>query len=549
MNSLLRRSVAAQTGMPRRMFSSQYKAQITELQSWMSSPRFAGIFRPYDANQVFAARNSPSVPPMTTSFANTQAKKLWSLLSEHYKNKTPCHTMGAIDPIQMTQYARNLEVCYVSGWAASSTLTPTNDVGPDLADYPYETVPNCVDRITRAQILHDKKTWAEHCKTQGASEFVDYLRPVIADADTGHGGLSTVMKQAKLFVEAGVSGIHIEDQLHGGKKCGHQGGKIIVPTGEEVSRLIAARLQFDLLGTETVLIARTDSESSKLISSNVDGRDQEFILGVTGDNIKPLAEHIAEAERSRSGSAVIDAAEASWMAEHKLMTFNEAVVEAMQKQLFEQKEIDDYLTASAGKSNFEARQIALTQYHVDVNWDANVARTREGFYHFKGGIDAAVKRAIEFAPYADLLWLETKTPDLAYAREFAQRIKAVHPDKMLVYNLSPSFNWSAQGFTDETLQSFIWDMAKEGFVLQLVSLAGLHSAGLIAHQLSTAFKTQGMLAYTNLIQKPEKESGADMLKHQKWSGAEYVDDILGLVMAGSSGSKAMGGDSTENQFK
>lgn len=515
----------------------------------MSSPRFAQIYRPYNADQVFAARNSPSVPPMTHSFANTQAKKLWNLLSEHHKNGTPCHTMGAIDPIQMTQYARNLEVCYVSGWAASSTLTPTNDVGPDLADYPYETVPNCVDRITRAQILHDKKTWAEHCKTQGQSEFVDYLRPVIADADTGHGGLSTVMKQAKLFAEAGVSGIHIEDQLHGGKKCGHQGGKIVVPTGEEISRLIAARLQFDLLGTETVLIARTDSESSKLISSNIDGRDQEFILGATGENIIPLAEHIAAAEQTRTGSAVIDAAEKSWLAEHKLVTFNGAVVEAMKKQLFEQAEIDRYLTLAAGKSNFEARQIARDQYHMDVQWNADVARTREGFYHFAGGIDAAVKRAIEFAPYADLLWLETKTPDLAYAREFAQRIKAVHPEKMLVYNLSPSFNWSSQGFTEETLQSFIWDMAKEGFVLQLVSLAGLHSAGLIAHQLSSAFKTQGMLAYTNLIQKPEKESGADMLKHQKWSGAEYVDDILGLVMAGSSGSKAMGGDSTENQFK
>ena len=448
----------------------------------------------------------------------------------------------------MSQYAHNLEVCYVSGWAASSTLTPTNDVGPDLADYPYETVPNCVDRITRAQILHDKKSWAEHCKTDGQSKLVDYLRPVIADADTGHGGLSTVMKQAKLFVEAGVSGIHIEDQLHGGKKCGHQGGKIIVPTGEEISRLIAARLQFDLLGTETVLIARTDSESSKLISSNIDGRDQEFILGVTGEQVIPLAEHIAAAEQSRSGAAAIDAAEKSWLAEHKLMTFSEAAREAMKKQLFEESDIVAYTQAIQGKSNYEARQIAQERYHLDVQWNCDVARTREGFYHFSGGIDAAVKRAIEFAPYADLLWLETKTPDLEYAREFAQRIKKVHPNKMLVYNLSPSFNWSSHGFTDASLKSFIWDMAKEGFVLQLVSLAGLHSAGLIAHQLSTAFKTDGMLAYTNLIQKPEKESGADMLKHQKWSGAEYVDDILGLVMAGSSGSKAMGGDSTENQF-
>jgi isocitrate lyase len=530
------------------MISSQYKDQLNELESWMASPRFNSIYRPYNAEQVFAARNSPSVPSLNVSFANTQAKKLYKLLRQHQKNGTPCHTLGAIDPIQMTQYARHLEVCYVSGWAASSTLTPTNDVGPDLADYPYETVPNCVDRLTRAQLLHDKKSWAEHCKTGGKSEFVDYLRPVIADADTGHGGLSTVMKQAKLFVEAGVSGIHIEDQLHGGKKCGHQGGKIVVPTGEEVARLIAARLQFDLMGTETVLIARTDSESSKLISSSVDGRDQEFILGVTDTQVIPLAEHIAAAERSRSGAAVIDAAEKEWTSKNKLVTFSQAAAEQLAADGLTQAEIDKAVKALSGLSNYEARQHIREQFGKEVSWNSDVARTREGFYNFNGGIDAAVKRAIEFAPYADMLWLETKTPDLAYAREFAQRIKKVQPDKMLVYNLSPSFNWSAQGFTDEKLKSFIWDMAKEGFVLQLVSLAGLHSAGLIAHQLATAYKTDGMLAYTNLIQKVEKESGADMLKHQKWSGAELVDDLLSIVQAGNSGSKAMGGDSTENQF-
>ncbi|BFZ56950.1 hypothetical protein PYCC9005_004000 [Savitreella phatthalungensis] len=534
--------------MARRGISTQYRQQISEIDGWLKSPRFEGIFRPYDAEQVFKHRSSPSLPTLEHSFANTQAKKLWKLMQQHNTDGTPLHTMGAIDPVQMTQYARHLEVCYVSGWAASATLTPTNDVGPDLADYPYETVPNCVDRITRAQQLHDRKAWHAYCKNGGEGEYVDYLRPVIADADTGHGGLSTVMKQAKLFIEAGVSGIHIEDQLHGGKKCGHQGGKIIVPTGEEISRLIAARLQFDLMGTETVLIARTDSESSKLISSNIDARDQEFILGVTGDNIVPLAEHIAAAERSRAGASAIDAAEAEWLKAHQLITFEQAAREAMEKQLFGQEDIERFVELARGKSIFEARAIARETFQVEVSWSADVARTREGFYHFKGGIEAATKRAIEFAPYADMLWLETKTPDVAYARAFAQKIRAAYPGKMLVYNLSPSFNWSAHGFDDHSLKNFIWDLAKEGFVLQLVSLSGLHQVGLTAHTLSKAYATEGMLAYTNLVQKPEKESGCDLLKHQQWSGAGMVDDLLGIVQAGSSGSKAMSGDSTENQF-
>lgn len=534
---------------PRRSIVTQrYAKQVGELDAWLKSPRFEGIYRPYSAEQVFSHRNSPHLPTMEHSFANTQAQKLWKILTGHNKEGTPCHTMGAIDPVQMTQYARHLEVCYVSGWAASATLTPTNDVGPDLADYPYETVPNCVDRLTRAQQLHDRKAWHGYVKSGGAAEYVDYLRPIVADADTGHGGLSTVMKQAKLFVEAGVSGIHIEDQLHGGKKCGHQGGKIVVPTGEEISRLIAARLQFDLMNTETVLIARTDSESSKLISSNVDGRDQEFILGVVGDDVTPLSEHIAAVERARSGASAIDAAEGEWMKQYKLVTFGQAVADALKAKGSGEADIAKYHELAAGKSTYECRRLAKDTFGVDVHWSADAARTREGFYHFKGGVEAATKRAIEFAPYADLLWLETKTPDVAYARAFAQKIRAAHPGKMMVYNLSPSFNWSAHGFDDHALKSFIWDLAKEGFILQLVSLSGLHQAGLMSHQLSKAYATDGMLAYRNIVQQVEKESGCDLLKHQQWSGAGMVDDILGIVQAGSSGSKAMSGDSTENQF-
>jgi isocitrate lyase len=183
-----------------------------------------------------------------------------------------------------------------------------------------------------------------------------------------------------------------------------------------------------------------------------------------------------------------------------------------------------------------------------VVWSHDIPRTREGYYHYRAGIAAATKRAIEFGPYADLLWLETADPSVSKAGKFAKEIREKHPGKGLVYNLSPSFNWMAQGFDEASLKSFIWDLAKHGFVLQLISLAGLHSTATISNELSRKFKTDGMLAYVNLIQRREKQLGVDVLTHQKWSGASYVDGILGSIQSGSSGSKSMGEGNTEKGF-
>ncbi len=183
---------------------------------------------------------------------------------------------------------------------------------------------------------------------------------------------------------------------------------------------------------------------------------------------------------------------------------------------------------------------------VFFSWD--IPRTREGFYHYRSGMPAATKRAIEFAPYADLLWLETADPNVEKAGRFASEIRKAYPGKHLVYNLSPSFNWMGQGFDDTTLKSFIWDLAKHGFVLQLISLAGLHSTATVTAELSRDFKKDGMLAYVKLIQRREKELGVDVLTHQKWSGAAYVDGILGAIQSGSSGSKSMGEGNTETGF-
>ena len=234
-----------------------------------------------------------------------------------------------------------------------------------------------------------------------------------------------------------------------------------------------------------------------------------------------------------------------------MLTTNVAAEAHMKAEGVSQSNIDAYLSEVKKNPNFsllQRRKLAAkyTKTPVFFSWD--IPRTREGFYHYRAGIAAATKRAIEFAPYADLLWLETADPNVEKAAGFAGEIRKAVPGKKLVYNLSPSFNWMGHGFTEETLKSFVWDLAKHGFVLQLISLAGLHSNATLSHELARAFKTEGMLAYVNLVQKREKENGCDVLTHQKWSGANYVDGCLGIVQAGSSGTKGMGADNTEHQF-
>jgi isocitrate lyase len=416
---------------------------------WSTDKRWSGIERPYEAADVVRLRGSVRVE---YSLARRGAERLWSSLqSEDYVS-----ALGALTGGQAVEMVKaGLSAIYLSGWQVAADANLSEQVYPDQSLYAANSVPAVVRRINNALRRADQIEWAESVG-QGLAPNRDWLVPIVADAEAGFGGALNVFELMKSMIEAGAAGVHFEDQLSSEKKCGHMGGKVLIPTGQHIRTLTAARLAADVCGVPTLVIARTDALGANLLTTDVDPRDQEFLTG---------------------------------------------------------------------------------------------ERSPEGFYYIRPGIEIAAARALAYAPYADLIWCETATPDLEEAREFAQRVHAVYPGKLLAYNCSPSFNWRKH-LDDETIAKFQRELGEMGYAFQFVTLAGWHALNESAFQLAHGYAQSGMSAYVELQEREFalEAEGYTATRHQREVGAGYFDDVTSTLSGGLASTLALAGSTEEQQF-
>ncbi|MBK8937705.1 MAG: isocitrate lyase family protein [Polyangiaceae bacterium] len=582
-----------------------FDEEVAATSTWFSSARFADTKRLHTAREVVEQRGTIR---QEHAVARDAAAAFHERLRELFSQGKCITTFGPYSPGQAVAMRRaGIEGIYLGGWATSAKGSAQEDPGPDLASYPLSQVPNEAAPIVRALLTADRNQFHARARMteaqRRASPAVDFRPFIIADADTGHGGDAHVRNLVRRFVEVGVPGYHIEDQKPGVKKCGHQGGKVLVSEDEQIKRLSAARFQLDIMQVPGIVVARTDAESATLLDGRLDERDQPFILGAcelnvptfkaaflallrtlhrrgieeltgyqlyaTGEGevlaaerwldevgLTPLIDQavLGYEQRGRSGAdaaldPVFDRLVDEWQARADVKTYGEAVADEMRFLLSEGVQVPmteaEWLAFARRASFFEIRERAK-EMGVDVQWDCEHAKTPDGYYQVRGGIDYAIVKSLAAAPYADLLWMETKTADLHDAKLFADAVHAVYPRAMLAYNLSPSFNWDTTGLGDDEMRRFPIELGKLGFVFNFITYGGHQIDGLAGEEFASALREDGMLALARL-QRKFRLVESPYRTPQTLVGGPRGDAALMAITGRTATTKAMGKGSTQFQ--